>query len=162
MTLFEDLAEADQPLLQGDSYRFGQQWVVALSPAGMQLRDTQTASGPVSVDYVQVTFQGTPPSGGEEYVIRIFVDDVEQVALTVTHATAYDRLEFGPAPAPVPLATPFSILIGQVVRVTMEPSSGDPVAYTLKAVTVILGNGVSWSPGGPALPAGVYYVLRTL
>ena len=141
---------------------FGQQWIPTVPAAGMQLREPQSPGGTLSVDYMQVTLCGTPPSPAVQYLIKIYVDEVLVATETVSHSAPWQVYEFGPSPAPQPLASPFSVLSSEQVKVVLEPALGVAQRYVLKGITVVLGTGVSWDPMGPSLPAGDYSVVRTL
>lgn len=163
MPLFEELAEADQPALEPDKYLvFGQQWIPTISAAGLALRGPQTPATAYTIDYAQVTFVGTPPAATFEYVVEIYKNGVLQVSLSLVHDAEYNRYELGPAPALAPLGASIAVTGADTVQVLLAAAGADPATYVLKAATVVVGAGVSWDAGGPALPAGTYEVVRTL
>jgi hypothetical protein len=165
MTLFEDIADAaSQPVLQNESLTYSRTWVPPFKDLGTQVWGPLSPVGTVTVTYAQVRLQGVPVVGGQTYFVRVFRNGLQILEFEITHASeAQVVLDYGPSPAPLPLTGgPFTILSTDEVKVGIFADTGEQVPYPLKFVSVILGEGVSWDPLGPALPAGSYYTHRTL
>jgi hypothetical protein len=165
MTVFEDIADAaSQPVMENESLTYSRTWVPPFKEQGVQVWGPLSPTGTVTVNYAQVRLSGVPITGGQTYFIRVFQNGAQILEFEITHASeAQVVLDYGPAPAPLPLTGgPFAILPTDEVRVGIFADTGERVDYPLKFVSVILGEGVSWDPLGPALPAGTYFTYRTL
>ena len=163
MTLFQDIAATDQPVLAKDPLVFSTQWLASVVRSGQQIQYPQRASSAFTANYLQVYFLGTPPTGGFTYTLAVYVNGVLTLSVDLAHDSGENRYELGPSPAPSPFpVTPFALGTMDDVVVTIAPADSSPARYGLHGVTVLLGEGVSWSPGGPALSAGTYLTKRTL
>jgi len=165
MTVFEDIAAAaTQPLLQGESLSYGRHWLQPFDERGLQLFGPLAPAAPLTVNYVQLVVLGVPANTPRNLVFRIYKNGNLIMQQGFLHNSSSEMvLEYGPAPAPNPLpVAPFNLISTDLVQVAIHTLSGEYQDQVLKHALLVMGSGVSWSPGGPALPAGIYYTLKTL
>jgi len=153
----------DQPLMVGETLLYGRSWVPAFGELGYQLGGPVTSVAPLSVDAAELRIVGWPSASTFDYVVKIFVNSVLVSTLEVTHtADGTSRWYWGPSPAGATLpGGGFSVSPGDEVRVGIYATTEERSRQRLRLVSLTLGEGASWTSGGP-LAADTYVIHRGL